>query len=289
MNFRQLRYFLAVAGELHFGRAAQRLNMAQPPLSAQIKQLETDLGVLLFERTKRRVALTAAGKVLQTEAKQILQALELARQKTQQAGRGEAGQLTIAFVSSAMYSVLPPWLSAFRKQYPEVELTLQEATTTEQLEGLQAHRLDIGFVRPPVSHNNIGSKTVWQEPLLVALPEAHPLSQHNEIAIAHLANEEFILTLRPSATDLYDKIMAFCQQANFSPNVVQTAEQLQTVLGLVAAQLGIAILPAAAQKLRREGVCYRQFVETAPTTELVMIWREEEGSAVLENFLTIQP
>ncbi|MEL6815357.1 MAG: LysR substrate-binding domain-containing protein [Cyanobacteria bacterium J06598_3] len=293
MNLRQLRYFLAVADELHFGRAAKRLNMAQPPLSAQIKQLETNLGVLLFERTKRRVNLTAAGKVLQQEAQQVLMAVEIAAHKTQQAGLGERGRVSVAFVSSAMYSILPPWLSAFSQQYPAVELVLQEATVIEQVEGLLAHRIDIGFVRPPIMHplaaEKIARKTVLQEPLLASLPKTHRLSAAEKVTLAELAPEGFIFIPRHLATDMHDKIISFCAQANFSPRVVQTADQLQTVLGLVAAQIGIAILPAAAQKLQREGVCYRQFAEAAPTTEVVMIWRNHESSAILENFLAVQP
>lgn len=287
MNLRQLRYFLAVADELHFGRAANSLHMAQPPLSAQIKQLEADLGVLLFERTKRQVRLTAAGEVLKLEAQQVLDRLELARQKTQQAGRGEIGKIAISFVSSAMYSILPSWLKQFRQQYPNVNLTLQEATGAEQIEGLLSHQFDVGFVRSPISHDRINAQIVWQEPLIVALPENHALSAGEKVSVADLADEGFILILRPTATQMHDKIIGFCAQSGFSPRVVQTAEQLQTVLGLVTAQIGVAILPAAAQKLQREGVCYRRFVEPTPTVELMMIWRKEAPFAALENFFSV--
>lgn len=317
MNLRQLRYFLAVAETLHFGRAAKRLNMAQPPLSAQIKQLEADLGVLLFERTKRRVALTAAGEVLQQEAQQVMQKLAVARRKTQAAGQGLSGQLAIAFVSSAMYSILPPWLSAFRQRYPAAVLTLQEASTAEQVKGLLNHRFDIGFVRPPIASpvedsgaqavgaqavgaqavgasEKIASRVVLQEPLVVALPSDHPLSRHANIRLAELAHEDFVMFPRSLAIDLHDKIIGFCQQANFSPKIVQTASQLQTLLGLVAAQLGIAILPAAASKLQREGVCYRPFLaktpgERIPMTELKVIWRADGCLPVLTRFLDSQP
>ncbi|MEL7350618.1 MAG: LysR family transcriptional regulator [Cyanobacteria bacterium P01_A01_bin.116] len=312
MNLRQLRYFLAVAETLHFGRAAKRLNMAQPPLSAQIKQLEADLGVLLFERTKRRVALTAAGEVLRQEAQQVMQKLAVARRKTQAAGQGLSGQLAIAFVSSAMYSILPPWLSAFRQRYPAAVLTLQEASTAEQVKGLLNHRFDIGFVRPPIAspvedsgaqavgaqavsvQEKIASRVVLQEPLVVALPSDHPLSRHANIRLAELAHEDFVMFPRSLAIDLHDKIIGFCQQANFSPKIVQTASQLQTLLGLVAAQLGIAILPAAASKLQREGVCYRPFLakppgECIPMTELKVIWRADGCLPVLTRFLDSQP
>lgn len=289
MNLRQLRYFLAVAETLHFGRAAERLNMAQPPLSQQIKQLERDLGVQLFERTKRRVALTAAGLVLQPEARQILAQVEMARKKTQQAARGETGQLAIAFVSSAMYSILPPWIRAFGQQYPNVNLSFQEATSLVQIERLCSHQLDIGFVHPPIVNDNVASQRVWQEPMVAVLAQGHPLSEQKEIAIAQLAQVPFILMQRSLASGLYDKIIGFCQQANFSPNVVQTAPQLQTILGLVAAKLGVAILPAAAQRLQRDGICYRPFVEVTPMVELLIIWRQGETSAIRENFMAVRP
>ena len=228
MNLRQLRYFLAVAEELHFGRAAKRLNMAQPPLSMQIKQLESSLGVQLFERTKRQVNLTAAGVVLRTEAQQILAQVALAEQKTQRAGRGETGHLAIAFVSSAMYSVLPLWIKTFRQHYPQVNLTLQAATGPAQLEKLLSHQLDIGFVRPPIENHNVVSQVVWREPMVAALSKEHPLSEKKEIEIADLRHQPFILDQSPLASDMYDKIISFCQQANFCPNVVQSAQQLQT-------------------------------------------------------------
>ncbi|MFK8186188.1 MAG: LysR family transcriptional regulator [Phormidesmis sp.] len=289
MNLRQLRYFLAVASELHFGRAASKLHMAQPPLSTQIKQLEADLGVVLFHRTKRRVALTTAGKTLQLEAQQILDQLTLAKHKTQQASRGEIGQITIAFVSSAMYSILPTWLLKFRQQYPAVNLILKEATGLEQIEGLLSHRIDVGFMHPPVPDEKVVSQRVWQEPWLLALPKNHKLSKHSQISIADLNKEDFILVERALATEMHDKFISFCAQAGFSPNVVQTAEQLQTILGLVAAQMGISILPSATQKLQREGVCYRPFMETTPTSELIMIRRNEASFAALNNFVKMCP
>ena len=289
MNIRQLRYFLAVAKTLHFGRAAKLLNMAQPPLSTQILQLEKGLGVLLFERTKRHVSLTEAGKVLQEEAQQVLARLDVAMRKTQLTARGEAGHLSVAFVSSAMYSILPPWLRVFRQEYPAVQLAFQEATSVEQIEGLKSHTLDVGFVRSPIDDADIAKQTVWKEPLLAALPVGHPLSIHPRISITSLTNEPVILGDRPFATEMYDQIIDFCASANFIPRIGQTAEQLQTILGLVAAHIGIAILPSAAQKLQREGVCYRPFYELAPAIELMMIWRRDNSSAVLKNFLETRP
>ena len=288
MNFRQLRYFVVVAEELHFGRAASKLHMAQPPLSMQIKRLEETIGVLLFERTKRQVKLTPAGSVLYKEAQQILAQVASAQKKVQQAARGELGDLSVAFVSSAMYSVLPPWISRFRQQYPSVTLHLQERTTMEQIESLLAQQIDIGYVRPPVLNESIDSRCVWQENLVVALPVDHSLSKRRRISVRDLSSVSFILFPRALATDLYDNIISFCQQAGFSPDIVQTAAQLQTLLGLVAAGLGVAIVPAATQKLQREGVCYKPFVEATPTTELRVVWRADDKSATVANFLALQ-
>ena len=285
MNLRQLRYFLAVAELLHFGRAAQRLNMAQPPLSQQIKQLEVELGVQLFERTKRRVRLTEAGSALRAEAQQILTQVEAARKRVQQVARGETGRLVIAFVSSAMYSVLPPWISAFRQRYPKVVLSFEEATSLEQMEGLRSRQIDVGFVHPPIVDDEMASRVVWREPMVAVLSKGHPLSSGKGVAIAQLAKEPFVLMQRPLSGGLYDKVVDFCRQAGFSPMVVQCAPQLQTIMGLVAAKLGVSILPAAAKKLKREDVCYRPFVEKTPTVELVMVWRQDETSTVVKNFV----
>ncbi len=193
MELRHLRYFLAVAEELHFGRAAGQLQMAQPPLSQQIKQLETELGVQLFARTRRKVLLTAAGKVFQQEAQQLLQQLEQAIHKTQQASRGEVGRLAIAFVSSAMYSLLPTYLKQFREQYPQVDIVLYELSTQEQIQGLLNNRLDIGFMRPPIDHQKLQATSVLKEPLVAALPVTHSLTSKKQISIRDLQHESLDL------------------------------------------------------------------------------------------------
>ena len=287
MNIRQLRYFLVVASELHFGRAAQRLNIAQPPLSMQIKQLEKDLGVRLFERTKRRVNLTPAGEVLQMEGKMILQQLENAREKTRRASRGDIGKLSISFVGSAMCSVLPTWLQQFRQAYPDVELSLQEGTKAEQLESLQRQQTDLGLMRPPIEDSQVSQRLVLKEPLVAVLPSSHTMSGSSEVDITALSQDPFIFFSRTLAVDLYDKTIQFCQENGFSPNIVQTVEQLQTVLGLVSAQIGVAILPMAAQKLQREGVCYCQFTQSAPTADLMVVWHKDRLTKTAENFLAL--
>ncbi|MEM9485977.1 MAG: LysR substrate-binding domain-containing protein [Cyanobacteria bacterium P01_F01_bin.116] len=285
MELRHLRYFLAVAETLHFGKAAVRLQMAQPPLSQQIKQLETELGVQLFARTRRKVALTAAGLVLQQEAQQIFRQLEQAVSKTQQTDRGEVGRLEIAFVSSAMYSLLPNYLKQFREQYPQVDIVLHELSTKDQIQGLLENRLDIGFMRPPVDNTTLKAQTVLQEPFLAALPIDHSLATQAYISIQNLQHEPFVLFPRLMAPRLYDQIMSICHQGEFSPTVRQQAAQMQTILSLVAANMGVAIVPESLRNLQRQGVCFVGFEETTPQAEVCIVWKQDQAAPVVQKFI----
>lgn len=287
IELRHLRYFMMVAEELHFGRAAHRLHMAQPPLSQQIRQLEAKLGFQLFHRTKRSVQLTEAGEVFLTECQKIFWQLEQAVQTGQQVSRGEMGQLAIAFVSSAAYNVLPGILRAFRSAFPQVRLELHELTTDQQLEGLRAGRIDLGFVRPPIEDSGLAWTPIFQEPLAVALPEAHALADQMQVALAELAGEAFILFPRSLAPGLYDQIISLCQQGGFSPNVVQEAIQMQTIISLVAADMGVAIVPLSLQNLQRTGVVYRPLQESTPRAAIAIAWRQLNPSATVQRFLEI--
>jgi DNA-binding transcriptional LysR family regulator len=287
IELRHLRYFVTVAEELHFGRAADRLHMAQPPLSQQIRQLEAELGFQLFHRTKRSVQLTEAGQVFLAESQKILRQLDQAIQIGQQASRGELGQLAIAFVSSATYNVLPPILQAFRAAFPQVRLELHELTTDQQLHWLQARRIDLGFVRPPVEDEQFQRLDIFQEPLVVALPIAHPLAVLPQISLGWLAGEAFILFPRPLAPGLYDQIISLCQQAGFSPSVVQEAIQMQTIVSLVAAEIGIAIVPISLQNLQRKGVVYKPLIEPTPQAAIALIWRTQDPSPTVQRFLEV--
>jgi len=287
MELRHLRYFITVAEELHFGRAAQRLHIAQPPLSQQIRQLEEELGVVLFHRTKRSVQLTDAGQVFLEEAKQVLIQAAQAVQAAQRASRGEIGQLVVSFVSSAAYNVLPKILQAFRARFPEVNLALHELTTDKQLQGLRDGWIDVGFLRPPIEDDTLSLATIFQESLVVALPEIHPLSRQPQVPLKALINEFFILFPRPLGPKLYDQIVGLCQQAGFSPNVVQEAIQMQTIVSLVAAEIGIALVPASVQNLQRRGVIYKAIQEATPKAEIAVIWRSNDLSSVLHQFLSV--
>lgn len=287
MELRHLHYFIAVAEELHFSRAAERLCISQPPLSQQIRSLEDELGVKLFERTKRHVKLTEAGNVLLEHSYLVLAQLEQAIEATQRVGRGEVGRLAIGFVGSATYTVLPEILSAFRAQFPAVELQLRELTTAQQIQALHHKQVDIGIVRSAISEPGLSVELLLPESLVLALPEAHPLSAQTEVSLSTLADELFILFPAKMGPVFYKKIIHSCQQAGFCPKVAQEAVQMQTIIGLVAAGLGIAIVPASLQNFHRNGVIYRPLQEQIPQTGLYLAWRQHDSSPVISAFLNL--
>ncbi|BAY12478.1 LysR family transcriptional regulator [Calothrix sp. NIES-2098] len=285
MELRHLRYFVTLAEELHFGKAAEKLHIAQPPLSQQIRQLEQELGFELFHRTKRNVQLTEAGQVFLVEVQQILQQLQQAIQAGRQTNRGEIGQLVVGFVSTAAYNILPTILKYFRSRVPGVSLELREMTTDRQLEWLREGRMDVGFIRPPVEDNTFSWEIIFQESLIVALPETHWLANQSDVSLTSLANEPFILFPRKLAPGLYDLIISLCQKAGFSPFVAQEAIQMQTIVSLVAGEMGVAIAPASLQNLQRTGVVYKNIPEATPKAAIAMIWRTNNNSPTLQKFL----
>ncbi|MFN6483834.1 MULTISPECIES: LysR family transcriptional regulator [unclassified Nostoc] len=287
MELRHLRYFVTLAEELHFGRAAERLHIAQPPLSQQIRQLEGELGFELFYRTKRKVQLTEAGQVFLDEVQQIMRQLQQAIQVGRQTSRGEVGELVVGFVSSAAYNILPIILRIFRSCVPGVSIELHELTTDQQLEWLREGRMDVGLLRPPIEENRFSCETIFQESLMVALPEAHLLASQSNVCLTSLANEPFILFPRILAPGLYDLIISLCQQAGFSPKVAQEAIQMQTIVSLVAAEMGVAIVPASLQNLQRIGVVYKTLEEPTPKVGIAMIWRKNETSPTVLRLVEI--
>ncbi|HLZ23796.1 MAG TPA: LysR family transcriptional regulator [Ktedonobacterales bacterium] len=287
MELRHLRYFVAVAEELHFGRAAIRLGMAQPPLSQQIRQLEGELGVQLLSRTRRRVELTDAGRVFLVAAHDILARAGAAIEAARRAQRGEIGALRVGFAGSAAYEVMPLMVRAYRDRYRDVDVTLREMTTLEQIDALQGDRLDVGFARMPVSNPALAVEVVRREPFLVALPEGHPLTMRDRIPARALADEPFILLPRHWQSGFYDAVIAYCHAQGFSPHVLQEATEFHTIVGLVAAGLGVSLVPAAVSNLRGRGVAYRQLEGEPPQAELAIIWRKNDISRVLGAFLAV--
>jgi DNA-binding transcriptional LysR family regulator len=286
MELRHLRYFVTVAEELHFGRAAAKLHISQPPLSMQIRALEGELGVVLLKRTQRQVALTQAGNALLQEARQILARVEQAVLVTRRAGRGEIGELSVGFISVADYNVLPVVLREFRRRYPLVNLNLREATTDAQVRDLVAGRLDVGFVLPPMAEPALESVPILREPLIVALPEKHPLARKpGKLALEKLKDAPFILFPRPYAPGLYDDVVSCCKAAGFSPRVEQEAIQMQTIVSLVSAELGVALIPASLTHLRRTGVVYKSLRHGSPLTEIHLAWRRGDELPALRLFV----
>jgi DNA-binding transcriptional LysR family regulator len=286
IELRHLRYFVAVAEELHFGRAAQRLHISQPPLSMQILALERAVGTQLLNRTQRRVNLTEAGKHFLDESRQILARVETASSDARRAERGELGQLAVGFVTIADYNVLPPVLRQFRELYPAVRLTLKESTTDAQLADLNAGRIDVGFLLPPVTDDSLHIEPVLREPLLAALPARHPLALRvGPISLSELAISPFILFPRAMAPGLYDAIVTFCRGAGFSPRVDQEAIQMQTIVSLVSAEMGVALIPASMENLQRTGVTYKPLRETSPQVETALAWRKSDTLPALSLFL----
>lgn len=286
VELRHLVYFVTVAEERHFGRAAQRLQMTQPPLSQQIRQLEEELGVTLLLRSARRVELTPAGEVFLTEARKALEQVERAEDAAKRAGRGELGRLRVGFVGSATYDVLPAVLREFRAQRPGVDVVLQELSTPQQEEALLAGGIDVGFVRPPLTSGQLEVAVVHTSPCVIAMPARHPLAAADGITLTDLAGVPFVMLARTTWAGLYDTVLGLCRANGFSPRIQQEAREFQTVIGLVAGGLGVAVVPASARNLHSRDVVYKE-IPGMPTAEMGVAWRKGDVSPVLTSFLAV--
>ncbi len=291
IELRPLRYFVAVAEEMHFGRAAARLHMTQPPLSQTIQALESQLGTPLFSRTRRSVALTAAGRALLPEAQRLLMQAESLPALVQRAAAGESGQLRLAFVSSADYSVLPVALREFRSAYPAVQIDLREATSDVQLEELAAGNIGLGILIPPVPDKLktiLDYFPVLTEPLVLALPADSKLATATrKVSLKSCAGLPLIIFPRRLAPALHDQILGCFREAGLTPSIEQEAIQMQTIVGLVAAGMGIALVPQSVSNLKRPGVEYRALKEASPLVEIGLAWRRDNTSPVLQSFLDL--
>jgi DNA-binding transcriptional LysR family regulator len=290
MELRHLRYFIAVADELSFSRAAVRLQMAQPPLSQQIQALESELGVKLFDRTKRPLQITPAGLALLESARSTLTQLEQAVHQTQRIHQGELGYLTVGFTSSIANGVLPNILRRFRQQYPAVKLLLREESSSFQIQALRDRQTDIIFIyqnHEVAEANDLAALPLLKEPLVVVLPQKHPLAKRTKVALTDLAGEDFVMPLYQVASGLSEQIYYHCAQAGFVPQVAQEARFMITILGLVAGEIGISILPSNVQNLRRKGVAYRPIEGQPAINELTAMWRRHDASVILKQFLTV--
>jgi len=290
VELRHLRYFVAVAEEGHVTRAAERLGIQQPPLSQQIRALETELDVQLFRRKPRGVELTQAGEALLGEARGILDRVEYAAAAARRTGRGEAGRIGLGFTSSASFHpFVPRIIREFREASPLVALTLEEAGTGELVDGLRAERIDAAFVRSPIgAAAELAVHSVLKEEMVAALPTGHPLAgaARTRLPLVALEPETFILYRRPLGPGLYDAIIAACQRAGYSPRVGQEAPRMLATLSLVAAGLGVTLIPASMQRMGIDGVAYRPLARNAGLiAPLNLACRRDESAPAVRRFI----
>jgi DNA-binding transcriptional LysR family regulator len=277
-ELRLWRQFLAVAEELHFGRAALRLHMTQPPLTQAIANLERQLGVKLFDRTKRSVQLTAAGESLLPEARELLARAQSLPAHARAAAHGGAGRLRLAFVSTVGFGMLPQWVRGFRSLYPQVECELTEATGDVQLQLLERGDIDAGFMlhSPGFAPAGLRHLRIAREPLVIALPEQHPLATARTLAIDPVLSEALVIFPRRILPSLHDAIFGMYHAAGRTPRIAQEAIQMQTIVNLVSAGLGLAWVPESVRQFQRAGVVYRQIggkmARQVPGCETTLVW-----------------
>jgi DNA-binding transcriptional LysR family regulator len=283
-QFSQLRCFVAVATELHFGRAARRLNMTQPPLSRQIQLLEHALDVELLERTRRSVRLTAAGKAFLPEAVDLLRRGEAAALTARRAVRGEAGSVSLGFIPAASYGFLPDMVSAAHLALGDVDIVLKEMSTYEQHEAIASGRIDLGLIRPMATRPDIESVCVMRDPFVLALPPMHPLVKRKRLGLRDLDRQPFIMYSPSEGRYTYEMLAGLFRAASVEPLYVQYRFQTHTILSLVAAGMGMALVPGSAQGLHAGRVAFRQIDLGGAAAELHLAWRRNADDPVAGAF-----
>ncbi len=279
MELRQLRYFLALAQELHFGRAAEKVHIAQSPLSRQIKQLEDSLGVMLFRRTRHHVELTPAGRAFIPQARAVLAATDLARSAARQADAGMSGRISIGYTNSAIYTSFPEILVRYRRTYPQVQVQLFDSMLTPmQLDALVDRQLDLG-------HSVIETLVIASQRLMVALPAGHAMACCDEIDLAQLAGQPFVMFSRGLDSALATTMMRVCHDAGFHPDIVQEVGDIPTMITLVAHGLGVALVPSSASHMEIKGAVFRSIKGGGPVLEMAMAWNRNIESAQRDRFV----
>lgn len=290
MELRHLRYFIAVAEELHFGRAAQVLGISQPPLSQQIQALEHEVGARLFERTNRRVELSEAGRLFLQEARLVLAQVDKAADVARRAQLGELGELKIGFTSSAPFnSSIPQAIFAFRQAFPAVHLNLQEMSSTQVAESLVDESIQVGLMRPLPLPDSLSVVELMREPLVAVLNAGHPLVEGSErgLHLAQLAQEPFVFFPRTYGSGLYAQLLSLARDAGFSPHFAQEAGEAMTIIGLVAAGLGVSVLPASYQRIRIDGVVYRTLLDPEAMTAVWLVQRKGVQTPMAKGFVEL--
>ncbi|MGB3696629.1 MAG: LysR family transcriptional regulator [Gordonia sp. (in: high G+C Gram-positive bacteria)] len=279
MELRHLRYYVAVAEECHFGRAAQRLHIAQPPLSQQIKQLEDDLGVTLLNRSTRKVELTEAGRRYLDRAREILSAVDAAADEATRVAGGEVGRVSIGFTGSATYHLLPAIAHRLRSELPDIELELHgEMLTPRQATALTDGTIDLGFLRPPVHDRLLRYEVVSTEPMTAVLPRSHPLAGQSSIEVADLADEVFVTYSGFSRSVVFEVVVDACQRAGFTPTIRHEVGETATLVSFVAAGMGVALVPSSVRHMQITGAVYVPLHGEVPTVELAIAMRAEPPS-----------
>lgn len=291
MDLRQLRYFLVLSEELNFTRAAARCHVSQPPLSRAIAQLEQEYGTPLFVRDTHHVSLTAAGRSLAEDARRLLAAADEAGDRVRRIARGQRGTLKLGFGGSAVYSLWPRLVQGFRTTAPDVRLVFESMPVLEQIEALREGRIDVGLIRLPIMDEMLMTETVYHEMLTVALPSSHPLCEvSGSIAIGQLASSPFVAYEPRRGFSYHADLHALCRLAGFEPIIAHEASSTEAVVGIVACQEGVAIVPASADRLRMHGVCFRPLRTSAPpqpfeTVTFGLAWNRNAASPVAMEFV----
>jgi DNA-binding transcriptional LysR family regulator len=287
MELRHLRYLIAVAEELHFGRAARRLGIAQPPLSQQIRRLEDELQTPLLRRTKRQVQLTEAGRVFLDEARATLAQAERAVRLAQRANRGEIGQLSVGFVPWADFTSIPRMIRTFGERHPDVDVELHSLTSLEQLNALRHGDIHVGIMRPPVAGDDLLTEPLFSEPLVVAFPRGHRFTAYDRIPWRELTSEAFIAFSRERTTGFDALIVQACREAAITLRVRHEADHPQTILALVEAGIGVSLVPASFARIKRPGIGHRGLRPVGPALETIIGWRRDNESRLLRAFLEV--
>jgi DNA-binding transcriptional LysR family regulator len=289
VELRHLRYFVAVAEQLHFRHAAKIVNVTQPALSQQIRQLEKELGVVLLERSRHQVRLTPAGKVFYENALGVLRQVDLAAAKARKVDSGDAGTIRIGFISTAAIRVLPDGVKRLQKQVPAAEVELSELASGEQIDGLYREQLDIGFVHAKLTRDVLGTRIVARDRLIAAVPESGALARCRRVDIRDLACWPTIMPASHSSSGFHEQVRMAYQMAGVRPEQVHYTRLLQTGLLLVAAGVGVSLVPESFQLMHVRGVAYRRLRVDPPLCEMVAVWRRDNALPLLARFIRCLP
>lgn len=285
MELRHLRYFVVLAEELHFGRAARRLAISQPPLSVAIRQLEDSVAARLFERNSKEVRLTPAGQALQASARRLLRQAEEAASEARDVSQGSAGRLRIGFVGAMLYRGLPQALARFRAAHPAVRITLAELNSGEQMTELLHDRMDVGFVHTSRMPAELRHVLLLSEPFVACLPAGHRLARHRTVSLAGLRDEPFVLFSRSASPDYHERILSICADAGFRPEVRHEVRHWLSVVSLVSQGLGVALVPDAMRRAALRGAVFRPLEEDVARSDAYGVWRDGPGNVLIQGFL----